>query len=352
MTAKEKQKKVLVLATSRKTKGGITAVVMAHKQCDFWKDYSVRWVETHTNGSIVTKFSYAVRSFFQVLFLLPFYDMMHIHLSEVPSALRKFPFFLIGKIYGKKIILHFHSFDPQTTINGKRKRLYYFMFSRADKVIVLSRLWKKWIKEYLQLEDNVTILYNPCLSVHKVDESKRENIILYAGELCARKGYEDLIRAFALVAGSFPDWQLVFAGVGELEKAKKIAQSLAVSEQVVFLGWVTGQEKERWFERSRIFCLPSYAEGFPTALLDACSYGIPFVVTPVGGIPDIVIHEKNGLLFPPGDTQALSTCLKHLMEDTDLRKSLSDAALDLANNTFSLSETDRSIKELYMSLSF
>lgn len=350
MNPSNPKKKVLVLATSRKTKGGITAVVLAHEQCDFWREYAVRWIETHTDGSIFKKFYYAVRSFFQVLFLLPFYHLMHIHLSEAPSALRKLPFFLLGKLYGKKIVLHFHSFDPQTTINGKWKRLYRFMFSHANRVVVLSQLWKKWIKEYLHLSMNISILYNPCLFAYPINKAKRENIILYAGALNARKGYADLIQAFALVAKQFPVWRLVFAGSGEIENAKRLAEEVLISDQVTFLGWVTGVEKAKWFEQARIFCLPSYAEGFPTALLDACSYGIPFIVTPVGGIPDIVVHEKNGLLFTPGDISALSDCLKQLIEYPDLQEKLGEAALDLAINKFSLSETNRLIKELYMTI--
>ena len=47
--------KALVVATSRKTEGGITSVVLAHEQCGFWRDYSFQWVETHTDGNIFVK---------------------------------------------------------------------------------------------------------------------------------------------------------------------------------------------------------------------------------------------------------------------------------------------------------
>jgi len=344
---KKRNHKALVVATSRKTKGGVTSVVLAHEQCDYWRDYSVRWVETHTDGNIFVKVFYALKGFMQCVFLLPFYQIIHIHLSEVPSALRKIPFFILAKIYRKKVIVHFHSFSPETTINGKYKRIYYFMFSHANRVIVLSQLWKKWVAQYLHLVDNIIVLYNPCQKIQLVDESERKDFILYAGAINKRKGYEDLIKAFSMISNQFPTWKLVIAGSGEIENGAKTAEKSGIAEQVLFTGWITGREKDKWFRKARIFCLPSYAEGFPTALLDACSYGIPLVVTPVGGIPDIIMNERNGLLFTPGDTATLAAQLKLLIENPVLREKLSKEACNLAQTTFSIEETNRRMNKIY-----
>ena len=347
MSRPNKRMKALVLGTSRKTKGGITSVILAHEQCDFWRDYSVRWIETHTDSYLFLKVFYAIKSCIQFIFLLPFYRLIHIHLSEAPSALRKTPFFLLAKIFRKRVIIHFHSFSPQTTINGRFRGLYHFLFARADRIIVLSQLWKDWVEKYLQIVDNVVVLYNPCPTIHLVDESEKEQIILFAGGLMKRKGYADLIRAFALIANQYPDWKLAFAGSGEVENGKQIAKESGITGQVLFLGWITGNEKDRWFRKARIFCLPSYAEGFPTSILEACSYGIPLIVTPVGGIPDMITNGQNGLLFTPGDTIALSTLLKELIENPPLREKLGEEACQLAKTTFSLQETNRHIHQIY-----
>lgn len=348
---RKSSKKVIVLATSHQTRGGITSVVKAHSLCDFWKDYQVKWIETHIDKGFLFKLGYAIKSLGQFIYFLPRYDLIHIHISEAPSLSRKLPFFLLGKLFRKKIIVHFHSFSPETTISGKFKNIYRYVFKHADKVIVLSGLWKNWIHEYLHLEENIEIVYNPCMPVaDEVYLRSKNKDILYAGTVCPRKGYEDLIKAFALIAPKHPEWRLIFAGNGELKKGEELAESLQIGRQVKFAGWVSGKEKEDLFSSASIFCLPSYAEGFPVAILDACSYHLPFITTPVGGIPDIITDGENGLLFMPGNIKELSAQLDKLISDIPLRTKLSCASQYLTENTFNLKTIDRKIRDLYESV--
>jgi len=348
---RNKGKRVLVVATSRNTQGGISSVVNAHENCAYWKEYNVERLETHTDGSKWHKFKVAFISFLRFIFIAPRYDLVHIHLSEITSTLRKVPFFIIAKLYRKKTIIHFHSFDPQTTVNGKYKSVYKFLFSHADRVLVLSLSWKKWIKEYLGLSENIVVVLNPCLTPISPDiQKEKQPVVLYAGAINNRKGYKDLIRAFALIANQCSDWQLVFAGTGEIEKGKQLATELAISKQVSFPGWITGDEKRKAFSTASIFCLPSYAEGFPTAILDACSYGLPFITTPVGGIPDIIKHNEDGLLFEPGDIDTLSKLLFLLISDKQLREKLGAASLKLAQTTFSLQQIGLQVRSIYQEL--
>lgn len=88
------------------------------------------------------------------------------------------------------------------------------------------------------------------------------------------------------------------------------------------MGWVDGMEKEKVFKESTIFCLPSYAEGFPMAILDAWSYELPVITTPVGGIPDIAIDGDNMLLFTPGNIRQLAEKMKNMIEDVKLRNDI------------------------------
>lgn len=343
--------KVIVLATSKQTKGGITSVVNAHSKCDFWINYHVKWIETHIDNGVINKWWYAIKSFTHFLFILPRYDLVHIHISEYPSLLRKMPFFIISKLFKKKTIIHFHSFSPDTTVNSKYKNLYYYIFNNSDKVIVLSELWKNWLKKYLLLEKNIHVIYNPCMppTIDPTSYSKK-SVILYAGAVCQRKGYEDLIKGFALIADKYPEWKVIFAGNGEIQKGTELALTLQIGSQIEFAGWVSGEAKEKLFASANIFCLPSYAEGFPVAMLDASAFGLPIITTPVGGIPDIITDNRNGLLFKPGDIQKLSILLDMLISDTELRNKLSNESQALANNIFDLKTIGKQIEALYESI--
>lgn len=154
--------KVLVVATSRKTRGGITSVVKAHETGEQWNKYHCHWIETHRDKGLVIKLFYLITGFIQYLFLLPFYDLAHIHMSEPVSAVRKLLFMVWAKLWHKKIIVHFHAFSPKTTIHSKYRWAYKYLFSNADIVITLSEFWRKAVADEFKLGDKVVVVYNPC----------------------------------------------------------------------------------------------------------------------------------------------------------------------------------------------
>ncbi len=314
-------RKVLIVATSRKTRGGITSVIKAHEQGRQWQKFHCKWIETHRDGNALMKLYYFATALLKYVFLIPFYSIVHIHVATESSAKRKYVFFLIAKALHKKVIFHFHPCSEDILFVPENVKRYRNLFMRADLVLVLSQQWQRWIKQTLGLDENIKVLYNPCPIVNQ-REDLRKNTILFAGSVIERKGYEDLLRSFALISNKYSNWRLVFAGNGEINKAKKIAQDLHIDDKVEFLGWISGKEKEKAFQFASIYCLASSGEGFPMGLLDAWAYRIPCVTTPVGGIPDIVKNGVNGLVFKVGDIDNLSKQLELLIETKSLRKKI------------------------------
>lgn len=342
--------KVLVVATSRKTRGGITSVVNAHEKGEQWKKYHCRWIQTHIDRGTVWKLFYLIRGLCTYLVFLPSCSVVHIHMSEPLSALRKCMFLWLAKVFGKRTIVHFHSFSPETTINGKYKKVYRYLFNHTDVVIVLSQLWKKYVNNTFNLGDKVRVVYNPCTTAVFPEKYEKKKQILYAGTVNARKGYRDMIGAFAKIASDFPDWQIVFAGNGEVEQGKNLAKKLGIAEQTVFLGWVAGKAKDKVFKEATVFCLPSYAEGFPMSVLDAWTYGLPVITTPVGGIPDVAVDGENMLLFTPGDVDALAKQMKRMIADSGLRDKISKQSALLASTTFNIDTINKEIGKIYYEL--
>lgn len=339
--------KVLVVATSRKTRGGITSVVKVHEAGEQWKKYHCRWIETHRDGNPVRKIWYLMTALVKYMVLLPFCDIVHIHIATTQSARRKLLFFYPAKWFGKKTILHFHPSNERFLYENHNKTLYRTLFSQADLVLVLSEQWRRWIKDSLDLTEKIEVQYNPCPIVNRRDDMRKKQI-LFAGSIIPRKGYEILLKGFACIAKRYPDWKIVFAGNGEIDNGKRTAKELDIEGQVNWLGWVSGYDKERVFNESSVYCLASDGEGFPMGLLDAWAYGIPCVMTPVGGIPDIVADGKNGLIFPVGDIEALADKLELLITDETLRKQIVAESDKWVNGAFCVDVINKEIECWYI----
>lgn len=340
--------RVLVVATSRKTRGGITSVVKAHETGEQWKKYHCRWIQTHRDGPAWRKLWYLVTALMEYIVLLPWYDIVHIHVGLRTSVDRKLIFAKIAHIYGKKIIVHFHPatekhlFDPE--FSGKIKRLFEF----SDKLLVLSPQWVTWINQaFPGNRFDMSVVYNPCPRV-KRDFSKRKKEILYAGILSDRKGYNRLLEAFAKVTDKFPDWKLVFAGNGEIDKAKQLRKELNIPNgRVDFLGWVSGNMKTETFQRASIYCLPSWGEGFPMGVLDALAYGIPVITTPVGGVEQVLHNGKDCLIFDTYNIDALANALDQMMGDESLRTTMVREADKLVITCFDIQHINSEIGKIY-----
>lgn len=162
-------------------------------------------------------------------------------------------------------------------------------------------------------------------------------------ELTGNKGVRFLIAAFR----ELPEkTHLALIGDGEeLDDLLRYAEKLGVEDRVHFLGY--RPEGARYLKAFDIFAFPSLKEGLPYAILEASLAKLPIVATTVGGIPDIVAHEKTALLVPPKDSIALAEAIKKLIASDELRERLARAAHARAHDAFSFNiMRDRTI-EIY-----
>jgi glycosyltransferase involved in cell wall biosynthesis len=218
----------------------------------------------------------------------------------------------------------------------------------ADKLAVLSESWLAQCKAVFPTKETV-IVHNPCacLIEGRIYHQRKAISILYLGELCDRKGYTDLIRAFVPLLQSKPNTKLAFVGNGEIDKARQLADQLGISASIELAGWKTGNDKLRYLREADVLCLPSYQEGVPLAVLEGMGAGLPVVTTPVGGVPDFLVAGENGLLFPPGDIEALSQCLARLAANPDLRERLGKAGLSTVKLRFKPEVIAQELVSLY-----
>ncbi len=154
-------------------------------------------------------------------------------------------------------------------------------------------------------------------------------VVGHAGALVNRhKGQLYLIRAARRLQPRHPQLQVVLLGAGA-DEALLHAEAQGL-DNVLFAGFQDNLGD--WLAALDVFAFPSLYEGLGSVLLDAMRAGLPIVASRVGGIPEIVQHEVNGLLVPPADAEALAAALERLYRDAQLRRRLGAAGRAKAQN--------------------
>lgn len=163
----------------------------------------------------------------------------------------------------------------------------------------------------------------------KPDESL---LALYAGRLVERKGVRELLDAIPLVLDSSPDMRFVFAGgpvnsgAEELEQAWLPASCAPFRSRISFTGWLSMEQLVEWYQAADMLVVPSRYEPFGMVILEGMLHGLPIAAANVGGPREILEHERTGLLFPPGDVEAIAQALLRLVRQSKLRRNLGEAA--------------------------
>ena len=148
--------------------------------------------------------------------------------------------------------------------------------------------------------------------------------------ITAQKGIYDLLDVIKEIRHDLKDkFCLHIGGNGETERLQKLIDENDLSDLVRFEGWVSGEKKKELLSLADAYILPSYIEGLPISILEAMSYGLPILSTPVGGIPEVV-DETNGILFTPGDKKEMADAIKSMVGNPQIGKSKGNASREKA----------------------
>ena len=174
-------------------------------------------------------------------------------------------------------------------------------------------------------------------------------ILLGVGRLVKNKGFDRLLEAFTSLAHKHENWDLVILGEGAERAALESQVQAANLDGRVALPGRSGNVGE-WYERADLYVMCSHFEGFPNTLAEAMAYGLPTVSFDCNTGPrDIIRHEIDGLLVPPGDLAGLAAALDRLMGDVDLRTRFAARALEVRTR-FSIERIAGMWEELFVEL--
>jgi len=221
-----------------------------------------------------------------------------------------------AKLARKKIIVSEHTnytvFEKSTT--GLIRKLIYPL---ADFVVVLTN----YDKDKYTFVKNIRVIKNPLVLSNNHTNCVREKIILGVGTLIPLKGFDMLIQAFDKLEEN--EWKLIILGEGpHREELQNLIDELGLKEKVSLLGMTKNVEK--YYKKASIFVLSSRTEGFPGVLCEAIGYGCASIAFDcLTGPSDIIDPNVNGILVEPENVNQLSYAIQKLIDDPELRSSLS-----------------------------
>jgi len=190
-------------------------------------------------------------------------------------------------------------------------------------------------------------------SLKTSDFAPRTQRILFIGRLSREKGVHILLEAASLLGKEGYRLQLDIVGSGPDERdLKSRGKNLRGNTSVQFWGYVPhGEVLNQLITQAEVFVLPSLSEGVPKVLLEVMAKGLPVVATKVGGIPDIITHNHNGLVIPPRNPQALAEAIKMLLDNDQLRSRIASGAFRFAQEHTLQKQAARIMERVYKYLS-
>ena len=230
-----------------------------------------------------------------------------------------------------------HTHPPQSAVGYLRDTLRSHTYGLLNAVTALSSEGKDWLKTHTNAQ-RIAVIPNavtwplpgqePRISPNGLYQSGRQ-LLLAVGRLEVPKGFDWLIEAFSNLADKHPDWDLVILGEGSLRTTldKQVRESGL--EHRIFLPGRAGNMAD-WYERADLYVMSSRFEGFPMTLAEAMAHGLAAVSFDCDTGPrDIIRHEQDGLLVPPGDVAELTAALDRLMSDALTRQRFAERAVEV-----------------------
>lgn len=257
------------------------------------------------------------------LFFATFYGMITANLCRVP------------------VIVTEHNESNWQSKNILLKIANRFNARNCTRMIAVSNKVKSTLIERSKVHSSKITVINNCISIqnfnHKKGESRsypdNELIIGTVARFDFRKGIDVLLNAIAYIKPQVNEVKCILVGDGK-EKAhlRQLVKELNIEKNVEFAGMQ--EDILPFLKKMHMFVLPSRTEGFGIAILEAMAAGCPIIASNVGGIPEIIENEVNGLLVQPDDNIALANAILRL-NNRDFAKRISQNAYDLVQKKFS-----------------
>jgi len=214
---------------------------------------------------------------------------------------------------------------PNEPTNKFWTYLRKYTYLALNHVVVLTeetRLWiedNTWARSVIKIPNGMVYPLPEATPVVDWPVDDQYKVILGVGRLEEQKQFDLLISAYAHVAHEFPEWKLLIVGSGSLKKElQNLIDKHSLNDAIQLCGAVGNLDF--WYKKADLFVFPSKYEGFPNALLEALSYGLPCISfnCPTGPA-DLIKNNVNGVLINDYSIEVLSTEIRLLLSNEDKR---------------------------------
>lgn len=249
------------------------------------------------------------------------YDVMHVFSASYFSfILAPTPAILVGKLYGRKVLLNYHSGEAEDHLKRWRRTAIPTLHL-VDSIVVPSEYLVRVFAEFglrahaiYNLIDTERFRFRDRIPLRPVFLSNRNLESHYA--------VDRVLRAFSIIREQIPDATLTVVGDGSQRRAlQTLAQELNL-KNITFVGQVEPAAIADVYDAADIYLNGSEIDNQPLSILEAFSCGLPIVTTDAGGIPDMVKDGKTGMVVPRGDYAGMAERALSLLSDPALAKQM------------------------------
>ncbi|MBC7797214.1 MAG: glycosyltransferase family 4 protein [Pyrinomonadaceae bacterium] len=332
-----------------KTRGGISTLINEMLQSSVTENFEINYIASQAEDfGRFGKLMLALRAVFSFVFnvLRNNPALVYVHLGSNASLYRESLFIILAKVFGKKIVGHFHAGDVEEYLVSQSRigrRFIASAMSLSDALIAVSQESAGKLRK-IASRNKISVVANALntkafpFSPRRFAEREGANIkLLFVGAMGKLKGEIDLANAVKILRVNHSNLKITFLGFGG-EKLKNYCEKIGIVDAVEFIGAVSLEKRIEFFEKADIFVLPTYAEAMPMSVIEAMAAALPCVTTDVGGIPELIDDGENGFLIEPSNVKKLAERISFLIENPQTRIEFAAKAQDKVRRNFGLDD--------------
>ena len=239
-------------------------------------------------------------------------------------------------------------------------KLTQWLYLKRSPTIITVSNWMKGLLEQNYGLKEVSVIHNGV--DHRLFSPEKRNnevrgldtdkpIVLFSSRMTVAKGAHYLIKAIPEIIKENREVHFVFSGAGAKEPWVNILEKEGVDRSYYsFLGYLDYSELAGLYARAEVFVVPSLYENLPIRVLEAMSSETAVVATNICAIPEAIIHNENGILIPPRDSNAIVESVTRLLQDRHSSEKLAKNARKIVLEKFSWERIGRETERVYESV--